>query len=164
MAAADTARVYFEAHSRHDVDALRALWDPEVVIEITSQGIFRGPEECGHYFDGLYRAVPDAEMIVDRIVGEDGVAVVQWRLRGNFSGDPLPAGIDATGGWVELRGCDVVEVSDGKVTRITAYIDGMELARSLGMLPPMDSAGERAMISAFNLATKARRAMRERFG
>ena len=44
------------------------------------------------------------------------------------------------------------------------YIDGMELARWLGMLPPMDSAGERAMISAFNLATKARRAMRERFG
>jgi steroid delta-isomerase-like uncharacterized protein len=164
VSASETARAYFDAHSRRDVAGLRALWADDVVIEITSQGVFRGPDECGHYFEGLYRAVPDAEMIVDRIVGDDDVAAVQWRMRGNFTGDPLPAGIDATGGWVDIRGCDVVEVSDGKVTRITAYVDGMELARSLGMMPPMDSGPERAMIAAFNVATKARRALRERLG
>lgn len=163
--AADLARQYFEAHGRRDVGALRALWDDEIVIDFTSQGILRGPEECAHYFEALYAAIPDAEMITDRVIGEgDDVAAVQWRLRGNFSGGPLPMGVDATGQWVDIRGCDVVEVREGRVTRITAYVDGMEIARSLGMLPPLDSGAEKAMIAAFNLATKARRALREQFG
>src|SRR5919112_886410 len=128
MDAVAIARSYFEAHSRHDVDGLRALWDPEVVIDITSQGVFRGPEEAGHYFEALYRAVPDAEMIVDRVVGDDDVAAVQWRLRGNFTGEPLPAGIDATGGWVDIRGCDVVEVAGGGGPRLTPPVGGLGAA------------------------------------
>jgi ketosteroid isomerase-like protein len=163
VTAEDVARAYFDAHARRDPDGLAELYSPEVVIDITSQGVLRGPKEARDYFAALYAAVPDAEMITDRIVPGDGVAAVQWRLRGNFTGSPLPAGIDATGGWVELRGCDVVESDGGKVTRITAYIDGMELARSLGMLPPADSAAEKGMVAAFNLATKVRQTVRDRF-
>ena len=163
MDAEQLSRTYFENHSRRDVDGLRALWDPEVVIDLMSQGIYRGPDECAEYFTRVYAAVPDSEFIVDRIIGGDGVAAVEWRLRGNFTGGPLPAGIEATGDWVELRGCDVVEVENDKVKKITAYLDGMELARSLGMLPAAGSGAEKAMISAFNLANKARQTLRERF-
>lgn len=163
MDAEQVARAYFEAHARRDVDGLRALYDPEVVIDLLSQGIYRGPDECCEYFARVYAAVPDAEMVVDRIIGGDGVAAVQWRLRGNFTGGPLPAGIEATGTWIELRGCDVVEVENDLITRNTAYLDGMELAQSLGMLPPAGSGAEKAMISAFNLANKARQTFRDRF-
>jgi hypothetical protein len=96
-------------------------------------------------------------------VANDDVAVVQWRLRGDFTGTPL-FGIDATGGWIEQRGCDVIEVADGLIARNTAYQDGMELARSLGMMPPLDSPAERALKQAFNVATRARKAIKERFG
>ena len=163
MSAEEVARAYFEAHARRDIDGLRALYDPEVVIDLMSQGIYRGPDECCEYFARVYAAVPDAEMVVERIVGGDGVAAVQWRMRGNFTGGPLPAGVEATGSWIELRGCDVVEVANGLITRNTAYLDGMELAQSLGMLPPAGSGAEKAMISAFNLANKARQTLRDRF-
>lgn len=158
------AREYFGAHERRDVNGLRARWAPDVVIEITSQGVFRGPEECAAYFSALYAAVPDSEFIIDRITAGDDVAAVEWRLRGNFTGGPLPAGIEPTGAWVDLRGCDVVEVTGGKVTRITAYVDGMEIARALGMMPPLDSGPEKAMIGAFNLLTRTRRTVRSRLG
>jgi steroid delta-isomerase-like uncharacterized protein len=163
MDAEQVARAYFDAHARRDIDGLRALYDPEVVIDLMSQGIYRGPDECCEYFARVYEAVPDAEMVVDRIIGGDGVAAVQWRLRGNFTGGPLPAGVEATGAWIELRGCDVVEVENDLITRNTAYLDGMELAQSLGMLPPAGSGAEKAMISAFNLANKARQTLRDRF-
>ena len=163
MTAEEVARSYFEAHGRRDVDGLRALWDADVVIDLMSQGIYRGPDECAEYFTRLYEAVPDAEMVVERIIGGEGVAAVEWRMRGNFTGGPLPAGVEATGSWVEVRGCDVVEVENDLVKRITAYLDGMELAQSLGMLPAPGSAAEKAMISAFNLANKARQTLRERF-
>jgi len=160
----EVARAYFDAHARRDPDGLRALYSDDVVIDITSQGVFRGPDECRDYFAAVYAAVPDAEMIVDRVIPGEGLAVVQWRLRGNFTGSSLPPGIEATGGWVELRGCDVVEVAGDKITRNTAYVDGMELARSLGMMPAAGSGPERAMVQAFNLATKARQMIRDQLG
>jgi steroid delta-isomerase-like uncharacterized protein len=164
MDAAAVARSYFEAIARRDLDAVAGHWDPEVVVDFTGLGVYRGADEMRDFFAGLFGAIPDVEMTARRVVGGEGVAVVEWRMHGNFTGSPL-LGIDATGGWVEQRGCDVIEVSDdGKITRNTAYMDGMELGRSLGMLPPLDSPAERAMKQAFNLATKARLALRERFG
>jgi steroid delta-isomerase-like uncharacterized protein len=163
MAAEDVARSYFDAIARHDLDAIAAHYSPDVVVDMLGQGIFRGPAEMRAFFQSLFGALPDAEMVVERVVANGDVAVVQWRLRGNFSGTPL-FGIDATGGWIEQRGCDVIEVTEGLIARNTAYQDGMELARSLGMMPPLDSPGERALKQAFNVATRARKALKERFG
>lgn len=163
MAAEDVARSYFDAIARRDLDAIASHYSPEMVVDMIGQGIYRGPAEMRAFFGSLFGALPDAEMVAERVLANDDVAVVQWRLRGNFTGTPL-FGIDATGGWLEQRGCDVIEVSDGLIARNTAYQDGMELARSLGMMPPLDSPAERALKQAFNVATKARRALKERFG
>jgi ketosteroid isomerase-like protein len=164
MDAAAVARSYFDAIARRNVDDLASHYDPEVVVDFIGQGIFRGPDEMRAFFSGLFEALPDAEMIVDRVVGGDGVAVVEWRLRGNFTGGEL-FGIEPTGRWIEQRGCDVLLVGDdGLITRNTAYQDGMEMARSIGMMPPLDSGPERAMKQAFNLATRARRALADRLG
>ena len=162
-AAEEVAQSYFDAIARRDVDAIASHYSPDVVVDMLGQGIMRGPEEMRGFFASIFAAMPDAEMIAGRVLGGDGVAVVEWRLRGTFSGEPL-FGVDATGSWIEHRGCDVIEVADGKITRNTAYQDGMEMARSFGMMPPLNSPAERAMKQAFNVATKARRALRERFG
>ena len=61
-------------------------------------------------------------------------------------------------------GDEQLEVSGGRITRNTAYVDGMEVARALGMMPPQGSGPERAMVGAFNAATKARKMLRERLG
>jgi steroid delta-isomerase-like uncharacterized protein len=163
MAAREVAESYFDAIARHDVDAIASHYSPELVTDMMGQGILRGPGEMRSFFESLFAAIPDAEMITERIVAEDRVAVVQWRLRGTFSGAPL-FGVDATGSWIEHRGCDVIEVSEGLITRNTAYQDGVEMLRAFGMMPPLDSPAERAMKQAFNVATRARKALKDRFG
>jgi hypothetical protein len=50
----------------------------------------------------------------------------------------------------------MVWVKDGKVARVEAYYDTTSLARQLGAMPPKDSIGDRGMLAAVNLATKAR--------
>jgi steroid delta-isomerase-like uncharacterized protein len=151
---------YFDALNRHDLDAAAALLDADVVEEITGVGILRGPDEVRGFFDGLMKAAPDMEVIVDRTVSEGDTDVVQWRMNGTFTGGPLFNGVQPTGGRLQLRGCDVIDVRDGKIVRNTAFQDGLELARTLGMLPAQDSAAEKAMIAAFNGATKLRQALR----
>ena len=164
MTPRDVVNGYFAALARHDTAAAVEFLDPEVVDEITSVGVLRGRDEVRDFFDGLFRAVPDFEMKVERTVRDRNTVAVQWRARGNFTGGPLFNGVQATGNEVRMRGCDVFEVRDDLIVSNIAFADGLELARSLGMFPPQDSPAERAMIGAFNTATKVRAAVRDRFG
>ena len=155
---------YFEALNKHDLDLAAGFLDEDVVEEITGVGVLRGRDEVRQFFDGLMKAAPDMEVLIDRTVSEGDTTVVQWRMNGTFTGGPLFNGVQPTGGRLQLRGCDVIDVREGKIVRNTAFQDGIELARGLGMMPPQDSAAERAMIAAFNGATKLRTAVRDRFG
>jgi steroid delta-isomerase-like uncharacterized protein len=155
---------YFEALNQRDAALAGTFLDEDVVEEITGVGMLRGRAEVQRFFDGLFKAAPDMELLIDRTVSEGDTTVVQWRMNGTFTGGPLFNGVQATGGRLQLRGCDVIDVRDGKIVGNTAFQDGIELARTLGMMPPQDSAGEKAMIAAFNGATKLRTAVRDRFG
>jgi ketosteroid isomerase-like protein len=160
----DVVTGYFAALARHDTAAAVEFLDPEVVDEITSVGVLRGRDEVREFFDGLFAAIPDLEMSVVRTVRERDTVVVQWRARGTFTGGPMYNGVQATGTELQMRGCDVFDVRNDLIVTNIAFADGLELARSLGMFPPQDSPGERAMIGAFNTATKVRAAVRDRFG
>jgi len=155
----EVARSYFEAVAKRDPDAIAAHWSFEGVDELVPIGILRGPDEVRDFFRELFTAIPDFEFVVERITTEGNVAAVQWRQTGTHSGGPL-VGVDATGRRVELRGCDCVEVEDGMLVRNTAYYDGAAMARAEGLLPPQDSAAEKAMLRAFNVANRARKALR----
>jgi steroid delta-isomerase-like uncharacterized protein len=157
------ARSYFAALADRDARRMAEHWHPEGVEDLIAFGIYRGPDEVRGFFDELFAAIPDAETVVDRVVADDRHAVVQWRLRGNFSGGRFQ-GLDAPGKWVETRGCDVLEIEDGLIARNTAYSDGLDFARQIGMLPPQGSSVEKALYGAFNGANKLRKTLEERIG
>jgi steroid delta-isomerase-like uncharacterized protein len=140
---------------------MSSYWDPEVILDVIPIGVKRGPAEYRGFFEELFRAVPDSQFIVTRVTANAEVATVEWRFEGTFSGGPFQ-GIEATGRRLEIRGCDCLEIEDDKILKNTAYYDGMQFARSVGMLPPQDSGAERAIFQAFNAVTKVRRAVQER--
>jgi ketosteroid isomerase-like protein len=173
MATADTeartrtpeqvGRSYFEAVSARDAQAMADHWHADGVDDIVPVGIFRGPAELKGFFDELFGAVPDMETVVEQVVSEGQTVVVKYRSTGRFTGTPLQ-GLDSTGGLIELRGVDVIEVREGKIERNSAYFDGMALARGIGVLPPQDSGVEKALYGAFNAVTKVRAAVRDHTG
>ncbi len=153
--AAEVATSYFGAMTARDADAVASHWHDDGVDDIVPVGILRGPGEVREFFAEVFAAVPDAEVVVERVVAEEGVAVVQWRLSGTFSGG-LFQGIEPTGRRIELRGVDCLEIEEGKIVRNSSYYDGMAFARGIGMLPSRDSGAEKAMFAAFNAVTRAR--------
>lgn len=154
----ETVRAYFDAVAARDPDAMVTFWADEGIEEILPVGIFRGPDEIRGYFQELFAAVPDMEFSVERVLAKDDDVLVQWRATGTFDGGPLQ-GIEPTGRRVELRGLDWLEVEGEKIVRNTAFADGAQLAREMGLLPPQGSAAEKTMFSAFNAFTKARGAV-----
>ena len=155
------ARSYFDAMDRRDAEGMLTHWSDEGVEDVIPVGVMRGREELRSFFNSLFRAMPDARTTVTRIVAGEQSCAVEWRMEGTFSGEPY-MGIDANGKHVEIRGCDLLEFEDGQIASLTAYSDGAGFARQIGLLPPDGSGADRAMKSAFNAATKVRRALAER--
>jgi|SRR5215210_9108851 len=157
------ARSYFDALARRDPGAMAEHWAEDGVEDLVPLRVLRGPAEVEAFFRGLIAAVPDGEVEVTRLVADESRAAVEWRLAGTFSGGPFE-GVDPNGRHVLLRGLDLLEIEEGKITANTAYFDGMAFTRQVGMLPPQDSGAEKAMKKAFNTATRVRRAVAERSG
>lgn len=158
--AEQVARSYFEALSARDLDAAMALWRPDGIEDVTPLRVYRGADEVRGFLTALHGAVPDMDMTVARLTATDAVAAVEWRATGTFSGAPFE-GIDPTGSHVELRGVDVLQVEEGEIVANTVYYDATGFARAIGMLPRKDSGAERAMVTAFNGATRLRALVRD---
>jgi steroid delta-isomerase-like uncharacterized protein len=156
-------RSYFEAVAARDLEAMASHWSPEGIEDLVPERVLRGPDQIKGFFRELFAAMPDLETTVQRVVADDGHAVVEWRQVGTFTGAPFQ-GVEPNSRRIELRGMDLFEVEDKKILRNTAYYDGAAVPRQLGMLPAPDSGAEKAMKAAFNAATRVRKAVNERRG
>jgi steroid delta-isomerase-like uncharacterized protein len=123
-------------------------------------------EEVLSWFRALFDAVPDLGMEVEdvAIAGQPGRerATVRWHLTGTFSGAPY-MGIEPTGKRIDLHGMDLLDIEDGRIAGNNVYYDQLTFARQIGMIPPEDSLGDRLLTDGFNLVTKGRAKVRERF-
>lgn len=151
---ATVAREAFDAVTARDPDAIVRLAAPDVRDDVVAVGELRGREEIRRFFQGTFAAFPDFTMTVDRIVGDDRTAVVQWHATGTFTGAPY-LGALPTGRRVALKGVDVMEIEAGAIRRNTIYYDGATLARQVGLLPESGSGADRVLLAAFNLRTRA---------
>jgi steroid delta-isomerase-like uncharacterized protein len=151
----EVARTIFEALSTKDLDTAMKFTTDYAVDDFVAIGEFRGRPAIRRFFDELLAAFPDFDIAVDRIVGDDSAAVVQWHAAGTFSGGKFQ-GIEPTGKHVEIRGVDVMEFAEGRYVHNTIYYDGASFARQIGMLPRSGSVTEKATLAAFNASTRLR--------
>ena len=150
--------VFDEVLNRRDADALLDYW-AEDIVEQFPVGTYRGREEVRGYFAEVFAALPDFHIEADRIVGDGETVFVKWRITGTFSGGRWN-GIDPTGTAIELDGMDCFTIRDGLAVHNAVRYDTADFARQIGMLPPQDSAAERAMTAAFNGWTKLKARLR----
>jgi steroid delta-isomerase-like uncharacterized protein len=152
--AASVARAYFETVARRDLDAMEAFYEPggtgEIhgLVELTVPGTYRG------WFANLFAAFPDFEFEILDVLSAGEKAAVRWRARGSFSGSGRFEGLEPNGASVDVQGCDVLTIHEGRIRRNDAYMNGAEMARQLGALPPQGSLPERALTGALNARTR----------
>jgi|SRR3954447_202840 len=156
------ATEYFGAVGARDVDAMMTFWKPGGYGYIYGVADLRAPEGYHEWFGGLFRAFPDFKFEILDIAAYGDKAAVRWRARGTFDGEGKFEGLTPNGATVNLEGCDLLTIRDGKIEENRAYMNAMEMARQLGALPPAGSVPEKAMFSALNAKTAAVAAIRKR--
>jgi predicted ester cyclase len=154
---ATVARGYFEAVGRRDVEAMASFWEPGARDVIHGVVDMRVPEDLRAWFGNLFAAFPDFSFEILDVVETGEKAAVRWDATGCFTGSGRFEGLDPNGARVDLQGCDMLTVRDGRIVHNDAYMNGAEMARQLGALPPAGSLPEKAMTGLLNLKTRLRR-------
>jgi len=147
----ELVRWAFEMLNQRNSDALKGFWT-EHTVERFPDRICRGTDEIAAYFQEAFDALSDFRIEPTTITEQGDDVFVHWRLTGTHTG--VFAGIEPTDKQLALDGMDHFVLRDGKLISNFVIYDRMQFAQQLGMIPKDESAGERAMRSAFNLRTK----------
>ena len=150
----EVARRYFEALAAHDLDAAIACWAPGGMDRFVGQQELVAPEGVRRYFTELFEAFPDFAFEILETTTYRNRTAVRWRARGTFAGPGRFQGLVANGAPIEIAGCDVVTVEDGKIQLNEAFVDSGWIARQLGFLPEVGSPAEARLANLANFRTR----------
>jgi ketosteroid isomerase-like protein len=115
-AATPSLQAILDAFNAHDIDAIMSFFTDDCVFDMP-----RGPAPGGTRLTGRHQVragiqsrldgIPDIHYGDDRhwICGDRGVS--EWTIRGTQS----------TGEPIEVRGCDLFEFTDGKISRKDSF-------------------------------------------
>jgi glyoxylase-like metal-dependent hydrolase (beta-lactamase superfamily II)/predicted ester cyclase len=150
-------RSYFDALTRHDLDAAVACWVQGGVDRLVGQAELTAPDGIRAYFSELFAAFPDFKLEVIDVTTYRERCAVRWRATGTFVGPGHFQGFAPNGAALAIEGCDVVEVVDGLIVHNDAYLDGADIARQLGVLPAAGSNADNRLTTLANLRTTVQR-------
>ncbi len=162
--AKQVAAAYFEAIAARDLEAMADVWAKGGIDHFYGMEDLVAPEGVKRFFSEMFRAIPDFSMSVTDMVAYGDKAAVRWCATGTFNGQGKFQNIAPTGARVEIEGLDLLTIRDGLIQENFAYTNGMEMARQMGVLPPLGSPGEKAMMAATNAKTAAAKRLRKLAG
>lgn len=161
LAPVDVARSAANALDSGDLDRYSELIHDDAVFEILPFGEQHGRVAVRGFFAELREAMPDFSLAAQAVTGDERNAAVEWRIQGTFDGKPFQ-GFTPNGHKFDIKGIDFMEVDAGRIRHDRTAFDGAEWARQLGLLPHRGSAGEHAMVTAFNMKTRITERLQER--
>lgn len=130
------SRSMFAAISKGDTTKIRELCSP-TMVHVEAGGTFRGIDEVAAHYKGMSAPFPDLEIVIDRQFQEGDTVVTEMRFTGTQSAPmTTPQGVlPPTGRRVDVPGCVLHTIRDGKITQHTGYYDQMLFLGQLGLLP-----------------------------
>ncbi|MSQ09860.1 MAG: nuclear transport factor 2 family protein [Dehalococcoidia bacterium] len=111
----DTVNAFNEAFNRHDVPAVMALMNEDVVFENTYPSPdgtrFEGAVAVRGFWEQFFGSTPQARFTTEELFASGDRCVVRWRFDWDDKGG-------------HIRGVDVMRVRDGKVAEKLSYVKG----------------------------------------
>jgi ketosteroid isomerase-like protein len=124
----EIVRRSLDAFAQRDVDTMRALNDPDLVLDWSASlgwlaGVYRGFDNALRFYKGYFEAFETTVIVVDRYI-EAGESVVVPNVAHQRGRD----GIE-----VSARGTFVFTLRNRKITRICLYQETAEALEAVGL-------------------------------
>jgi ketosteroid isomerase-like protein len=129
------ARAAFAAlDSKNESAFLATIADDAVVDELIQPQPFVGKQNVKAWFDNWTGAIPDAATDITNIFGAGEFVLVEAVVRGELKG-PLGRLLSSNNPFAVHRAA-IIQVRDGKITLISNFMNGKELAEAVDQWPP----------------------------
>lgn len=113
MGASEIAREWFvRVWQQRDREAIEEMMAPRAMGHLRNCEVI-GSAGFVQLWEGYLSAVPDLQVLIEDVVGEDDRAVVRWRFRGTHTGEGL--GMPPSHKTLDFTGMTMVRVENGKL-------------------------------------------------
>ena len=120
------------AWASRDVEKILNLYSDDCVWEDLAIGkVMSGKEEIRSFLNEWFTAFPDNTLATTSSFTSGHSQCVEWINSGTHKGDFLD--FPATGKAFSVRGASVIELSAGKIIRVSDYYDMASLLKQLGI-------------------------------
>lgn len=127
--------------SRNEIAFLSDMARDAVVDEMIEANLPTGPSNVKAWFETWTGALPHARTEIVSSVAAGEFVLMETVVRGTLSG-PLGR-VSPSNTAIELHRALIVEIKDGRLGRITAFMNGKELAQAAGQWPLPAGTGRR---------------------
>lgn len=127
-------RAYIEAETARDEEAMTALLAPDIEIELNGAPALGSADEDAAAMAALFAAYPDYHRELVEVVEEGSTAAARWRMVGH----PQPE-LEERLPRIDIRGCSVVHVENGRMTAAFVWSPSDALERVLALVGALDS-------------------------
>ena len=126
----ELVRRYVELWNTGNLALADEILAPEFV-DHTHPGRIPGPESVKDEVKTFRAALPDAQVVVEQMIGEADTVAFRFMPRGTHQGrfGPFPP----SGKEVVLTGMDFVRIADGKLVELWSSQDTLSWAQQLGL-------------------------------
>ncbi len=108
------------AYNSRDVDALVALYQPDITYWSAIDGVQEGVDAVREHLDHLHETLPDEQMRAQTVITDGELIIVEFESTGTN-----PSGNSYT-----IEFTEVFELDDGKISSVKVYLDPEEIERA----------------------------------
>lgn len=113
------------------VNILDTAYSADVVLHTVPE--IKGAANAKAYYENYVTGFTERGFIIKEMFAQGNKLTKYWQFKGVHSGNFF--GIPATGKKVDVIGCTIATIVDGKITEEQDFFDNLEFFRQLGLMP-----------------------------
>lgn len=125
------SKVWNVAINEGKIEVLDTAYSPEIVLHTSPE--IKGVADAKAYYANFVTGFSNREFIVKEIFGQGDKLTKYWQFKGKHTGTFM--GIPATGKTVDIEGCTIARIVNGKIVEERDFMDNMSFLKQLGLIP-----------------------------
>jgi steroid delta-isomerase-like uncharacterized protein len=113
------------------IDVLDTAYAADIVLHTTPE--IKGVAKAKAYYANFVTGFSNRQFIVKDMFAQGDKVTKYWEFKGTHTGDFM--GIPATGKTIDIEGCTIARMVNGKIVEERDFMDNMSFLKQLGLIP-----------------------------
>ena len=123
-------KVWDQVINEGKVNVLDTAYAESIVLHTLPE--IKGIKDAKAYYAGFVTGFSNRKFTVKKMFANGENLVKHWQFKGTHTGDF--AGIKPTGKTVDIEGCTIAKIVDGKIVEEQDFMDNMSFLKQLGLI------------------------------